>query len=86
MKLLTFRKNGERTVRVGGMSEAGDVVDLTSSYAAYLYERDEPKPIQLAHAFIPSNMIEFINGRLTSLKAAQTAIAYAEEKSQKAIP
>jgi len=86
MKLLTFRKKGERTVRIGGMSEAGDVVDLTSSYAAYLYDRHEPNPIQWAHACIPSDMIEFINGHITSLEAAQTALAYAEEKSQKGIP
>jgi len=58
-------------------------VDLNATYASYLYEKGEPNPIQFAHAYIPMDMIEFINGDQTSLKAAETAIAYVEGKKDK---
>lgn len=86
MKLLTFRRHGERTTRIGGVSGGGDVVDLTSAYASYLFERRDPNPIQFAHAYIPMDMVEFINGGQTSLKAAETAIQYIEKKKGKKSP
>lgn len=81
MKLLSFRKHGERTIRIGGLSVRGGIVDLTSAYASYLLKRGEPNPIPFAHASIPLDMIEFIKGSQTSLKAAEIAIAYVEEGS-----
>ncbi len=50
MKLLSFRKRGERTIRVGGLNWQGGIVDLTSAYASCLFERGEPNPIQFANA------------------------------------
>ncbi len=86
MKLLTFRKRGEKTTRTGGVSAHGEIVDLTSAYASYLYERGETNPIPFANAYIPMDMIEFIKGGQTSLKAAETAIAYTAEKRDKGSP
>ena len=66
MELLSFRKRGERTIRIGGLSVRGGIVDLTSAYASYLLERGEPNPIPFAHASIPLDMIEFLKGSWVS--------------------
>lgn len=66
MKLLTFRKRGERTIRIGGLSVRGGIVDLTSAYASYLFKRKEPNPIPFANAYIPMDTIEFLKGSWVS--------------------
>jgi len=86
MKLLTFRKRGGKITRVGTMSAEGEVVDLTSAYASYLFDRRDPHPVQFANAYIPPDMIGFILGGESSLKAAGTALAHAEAKRQKGNP
>jgi acylpyruvate hydrolase len=86
MKLLTFRRRGELTARVGAMSGRGEVIDLTSAYASYLHEKGEPDPIGSAQASIPMDMVEFIRGGQASLRSAATAITYAEEKGAKGTP
>jgi acylpyruvate hydrolase len=82
MKLLTFRRRGERTTRIGGMSVRGQVVDLNSAYASYLFERGKPNATNFASAYIPTNMVEFIEGGEASLEAAKTAIAYVGDRSE----
>jgi hypothetical protein len=59
MKLLTFRKRGERITMVGAMSAGGEVVNLTAAYASSLCEKGNPHPLQFADAYIPMDMIEF---------------------------
>jgi acylpyruvate hydrolase len=86
MRLLTFRKRGERITKVGAMSAGGEVVDLNAAYASYLFEKGDPHPQQFANAYIPTDMIEFIFGGKTSLKAAGIGIAYAEEKKRTGEP
>jgi len=83
MKLLTFRKRGQRTVRLGAVGAGGNMVDLAAAYASCLYEKGEPSPVQLSHAYLPWDMVELIGGGAASRTAAQTALAYAEGKSQK---
>ena len=39
MKLLTFRKRGELTTRIGAIGAEEKIVDLTGAYASYLIER-----------------------------------------------
>ena len=86
MKLLTFRKRGGKITRVGTMSAGGEEVDLTSAYASYLFDRGDPHPVQFANAYIPTDMIGFILGGETSLKAAGIALAHAEAKKQEGNP
>jgi 2-keto-4-pentenoate hydratase/2-oxohepta-3-ene-1,7-dioic acid hydratase in catechol pathway len=86
MKLLTFRRRGELAARVGAMSGRGEVIDLTSAYAAYLHEKGESDPTGSAQASIPMDMVEFIRMGQASLKSAATAIAYVEERGAKGTP
>lgn len=81
MKLLTFKRRGERRARVGGVTASGGVVDLNSAYASYLFEKGKPHPDSFARALVPEEMIEFIEGGQTSIEAAETAMAYVDGKS-----
>ena len=74
MKLLTFRKRGERITRVGTLSSGREIVDLNTAYASYLLEKGEPQPTRIADAYIPTDMIEFILGGKASSKAAEAAL------------
>jgi acylpyruvate hydrolase len=86
MKLLTFRKHGERSARIGGVSKKEKIVELASAYASYLFEQGEPNPTLLAEAYIPMDMIEFIEGGQASFKAAQAALEYVEDKKHQGDP
>ncbi|MEM1578442.1 MAG: fumarylacetoacetate hydrolase family protein [Archaeoglobaceae archaeon] len=59
MKLATFEILGEERI---GLVEGNKILDLTLAYAAYLREvHGESRPIKVASAIIPSNMIDFLD-------------------------
>jgi len=86
MKLLTFRKRGERIARVGTLSSGREIVDLNAAYASYLLEKGEPEPTRTADAHIPTDMTEFILGGKASSKAAEAALVHVEEKKYEGGP
>ena len=83
MKLLTFRKRGELTTRVGAIGVEEKIIDLTGAYASYLHEKGEPNANEFAQVRIPMDTLEFVNRGQISLKAAEISIAYAEKKGDK---
>ena len=62
MKLLTFRRWGDQTTRIGAISIDGEVIDLTSSYAYYLSEKGEQNSFAMALTQLPQSghkMLQF---------------------------
>lgn len=74
MKLVTYRTAGE--TRIGSM-EGERVVDLNFAYRAQLESEGALRAKQIAEAFVPANMVEFLQGGKKSLEIAKKAVAYA---------
>ncbi len=74
MKLVTYRTAGE--TRIGSM-EGDRVVDLNFAYRAQLESEGALRAKQIAEAFVPANMVEFLQGGKKSLEIAKKAVAYA---------
>lgn len=74
MKLVTYRNAGE--TRIGSM-EGERVVDLNFAYRAQLESEGALRAKQIAEAFVPANMVEFLQGGKKSLEIAKKAVAYA---------
>jgi len=62
--------------RTGALHD-GNVVDLSYACAKYLRERaDEPNPLQMAEALVPSELARLIEGGPRALEQAQKALDY----------
>jgi len=62
--------------RVGALHD-DRVVDLNAAYARYLREREnEPHPAEVAAAFVPADLMAFIEGGDRTLDNAQKALDY----------
>ncbi|MGA6826127.1 fumarylacetoacetate hydrolase family protein [Nitrospira sp. NS4] len=78
MKLVSFRI----TTPVGPFTRVGaihgqHVVDLNLAYVRWLSDQHEAQPYRLANAQVPSNMLEFLEGGLSTMAAARRAVDYA---------
>jgi hypothetical protein len=72
MKIVVFGPD-KRT----GAWHDGNVVDLSYACAKYLRERaDEPNPLQMAEALVPSELARLIEGGPRALEQAQKALDY----------
>ena len=70
MKIVVFGPE-KRT----GVLHDGDVVDLHYACAKYLRERgDEPNPLEMAEALVPSNLGRLIESGPRALEYAQKAV------------
>lgn len=74
MKLVSFRTAGH--TRIGCVHE-GKIVDLNYAYLAQLESEGVIRAKQIAEAFIPPNMVEFLQGGKTSMELAKKAVEYA---------
>ncbi|MBI1804513.1 MAG: fumarylacetoacetate hydrolase family protein [Ignavibacteriae bacterium] len=77
MKLCTFEV---KTVlgkyrRIGAVTEQG-VIDLNSAFAWHLHSKGEAQPYRLANALVPSDMLSFLQGEVTSTTFAQATIEH----------
>lgn len=75
MRLCTFEV---QTVlgtyhRLGAVIDQG-VVDLNAACAWHLFKKGESQPTRLAHALVPSTMIGFLQGELTSMTFAKASL------------
>lgn len=78
MKLVSFYHEGN--VRIGNVS--GDqVVDLNYAYRAMLEAQGELRAKQIAEAYVPANMTEFLQGGEESLSRAKAASDWALNNS-----
>lgn len=78
MKLVSFRI----TTPVGLFTRVGalqgrSVVDLNMAYVRWLHDQHEAQPHRLANAQVPSSMLEFVEGGLSTMAAARRALSYA---------
>ncbi|WP_043929734.1 fumarylacetoacetate hydrolase family protein [Bacillus sp. EB01] len=73
MKLITFTKDG--ITRIGAVKD-GEVVDLHESYKAQLREQGKLRASQIAEAFVPANMIGFLQGGKESQELAKEAAEF----------
>ncbi len=82
MKLVTFNAGG--CERIGFLIE-DRVVDLTLAYAAMLRAEGEPTPLKIAHARIPPNMLEFLDGEERSMNEARRTFEFVMERTERSI-
>ncbi len=72
MKIVVFGPEH----RTGALHD-GQVVDLSYACAKYLRERmNEPSPIEMAEALVPSNLARLIEGGARAIESAQKALDY----------
>ena len=74
MKLVSFTASG--TTRIGCLKE-DKVIDLNTAYFAQLEADNWIRARQIADAFIPANMVEFLQGGSKSLELARDAVDFA---------
>lgn len=80
MHLCTYTARG--STRLGALRGGGEVIDLNRSYVSRLRKRGEARPVELAAAALPSDMLAFLRCGDDGLAAARHAIAHAEELAE----
>jgi len=80
MKLVTFFHEGN--ARIGSVS-GEQVVDLNNAYRAMLEAQGSLRAKQIAEAYVPANMTEFLQGGEESLARAKEAAEWALQNSEK---
>ena len=75
MHLCTFEIKTPlgRHQRLGAIVNEG-IVDLNSACAWHLHSKGEPQPYRLANALVPSEMLGFLQGEITSTTFAQATL------------
>lgn len=74
MKLVTFTHQGETRI---GTLEDDKVIDLNAAFLTYLQSKGEIRAAQITEAYIPKNMVGFLEGGQTSLEYAKKAVEFA---------
>ncbi len=74
MKLVSYSKAG--TTRIGCMQDE-TVIDLNYAFVAQLEAEGMIRAKQIADAYVPANMVEFLQGGKASMELAESAAAYA---------
>lgn len=74
MKLVTFTHHGK--MRIGALVNE-NVVDLHAAFLEYLQSEGEDRAEQITEAYIPTDMVGFLQGGQTSLHYAKEAIEFA---------
>lgn len=77
MKLVTFQIGTPlgHVHRVGAL-QGQQVVDVNMAYVRWLSDQGEAQPQRLADAQVPSNMLGFLEGGLSTMAAARRALDY----------
>lgn len=76
MKLISFTYNGNS--RIGSMID-DQIIDLNLAYLTMLEEQGQIRAKQIAEAFVPANMVEFLQGGQHSLNLAKEAVEYVNQ-------
>ncbi len=77
MKLVTFKVHTES--RLGAVVKEG-IVDLNSTYTAYLKEGGEAFPARAAAALIPADMVGFLQGGEKAKKEAEKILKWVAKR------
>lgn len=78
MKLVTFRHKEKS--RIGALAD-DQVVDLNAAFLAFLQSKGEVRAEQITEAYIPRDMVGFIEGGEQSLNYAKEAVDFALKNS-----
>lgn len=77
MKLVSFSYEGN--TRIGTIVEDERLIDLNYAYLAKLEAEGQIRAKQIAEAFVPSDMVEFLQGGDQSLELAKNAVELIKE-------
>jgi acylpyruvate hydrolase len=80
MKLVVYNRQ-----RLGGLLKNGSIVDLNLAYMSLLAQRGVARPHAHAYVELPARLLSFIEEGESALKAAEEAIAFAEEGNKKGL-
>lgn len=75
MRLITFKD--QLGTHVGVLEENDIVINLPKAYLLLLQEQGECRAQEIADAYIPNNMVSFLEGGNKSLELAKETIEYA---------
>jgi acylpyruvate hydrolase len=73
MRLITYQHEGQS--RIGALLDE-QIIDLNRAYQTSLYHSNNIDELTVADARVPAEMIGFLRGGDTSLRAAQQALAF----------
>lgn len=76
MKLVSFRYNGEVSL---GCEVNNLIIDLNKSYTEMLESQGKLRAKQIADAFVPADIVGFLQGGEESMNEANKAVVYALE-------
>jgi acylpyruvate hydrolase len=79
MRLVTFTHQGQ--YRIGCMKDE-KVIDLNYAYEAMLEEEGKLRAKQIAEAYVPADMVAFLEGGDESMALAQKAVEFVESQSK----
>lgn len=74
MKLVSFTMDGHTRI---GCLQGQDLVDLNYAYRSMLESQGKIRAAHIAEAYVPSNMVEFLQGGDESMAAAKQAVDFA---------
>ncbi|KWW16868.1 2-hydroxyhepta-2,4-diene-1,7-dioate isomerase [Peribacillus simplex] len=75
MKLVTFSNEGFK--RIGALYPNDEIVDLNYAYQSFLESEGKLRSVQIANAYVPSSMVDFLQGGKESMAIAKKAADYA---------
>lgn len=75
MKLVTYLIDGVK--RIGSVYNDNQIIDLNYAYRSMLEAEGSLRSLQIAEAFVPPQMVEFLQGGEQSMRAAKQAIEFA---------
>src|ERR1041385_862340 len=80
MKLCTFEVTTSlgRHLRIGAVINEG-ILDLNNACAWHLHKKGEAQPYRLANALVPSDMLTFLQGEVTSMSFAKATIEHIQQ-------
>lgn len=85
MRLVTFEDRSRRS-RIGALTSDGQIVDLNAAYALYLRDVEKEAAFaRLADTRVPPVMRSLFEGGDESLRAAGTALQYAQKQGEKVL-
>lgn len=79
MRLVTFRVGGKTTI---GHVKGDKVVDLHAAFESKLESEGKLRAAAIAEAYVPQNMVEFLQGGSESMQAAKDALAFVDKQGE----
>jgi acylpyruvate hydrolase len=85
MRLVSFRSHLNREIRVGSVVNQ-QIIDLNLAYQLMLESRGKLRAKQIAEAFLPPNMVEFLQGGDESQEIAKEVTQFACDQLKNSTP